>query len=134
MADPLIESSFTNKDWLELAGFGLIVFGWAISIIRSLLNRDRANIDKADTELSRQVEALWKNQDELQREVVDAKKDIAVIDDRLKNIPASDRWDTKLEAVRAGLEAKMDKVLSELTKTQIKLAQLPARRELDSQS
>ena len=134
---PMIEGAFSTKDWLELLGFGLVVFGWAVSIIRNLLHRDRDNIDKTDTELARQVEALWKSHDEIEGKYSDMRKDIAVIDDRLKNIPAADRWDAKLEAVRNGLEAKMDRVLRELTKAQIQLAGISTRRtsseEEDSQ-
>ena len=133
---PIIESTMNTKEWLELVGFSLIVFGWAVSIIRSLLQRDRDNIDKTGSELARQVEALWKSHDEIDEKYSEMKKDIAVIDDRLKNIPAADRWDAKLEAVRNGLDLKMDRVLRELNKAQIQLATIshrPIKEGEDSQ-
>ena len=133
---PIIESTMNTKEWLELVGFALIVFGWAVSIIRSLLQRDRDNIDKTGSELARQVEALWKSHDEIDEKYSEMKKDLAVIDDRLKNIPAADRWDAKLEAVRNGLDLKMDRVLRELNKAQIQLATIshrPIKEGEDSQ-
>jgi hypothetical protein len=136
-AQPIIDSTMGTKEWLELVGFALVVLGWAVSIIRSLLHRDRDSIDKAGTELSRQVEALWKSHDEIETKYSDMRKDIAVIDDRLKNIPAADRWDAKLDAVRSGLDLKMDRVLRELNKAQIQLAIIshrPISDEQDSQS
>lgn len=118
-------SGLSTAELIAMCAVGVVVIGWVVGAIGNLLKQDRKTISAKDEELNRQVLALWKNHDDIRRELDSARRDLAVIDDRIQNvIPDQHHWDSKLEAVRSQLERKLDTVLSELKTTQIQLARI----------
>lgn len=120
-----VPNGFTTAEMIGIAAVSVVVVGWLVGAIGSLLKHDRMLVSKQDDETNRQILALWKSHDEIKAELNTARRELAVIDDRLQaTMPDHHHWDQKLEAVRNQLETKLDKVLSELKQTQIQLATL----------
>lgn len=120
-----ITNGFTTTEMIGIAAVSVVVFGWLVSALAGLLKHDRKIVSDQDTESKRQITALWKSHDEIRRELDSARKDLAVIDDRLQTtLPDQHHYDTKLESLRSRLEGKLDKVLDELKATQITLARI----------
>jgi septal ring factor EnvC (AmiA/AmiB activator) len=125
MQVPSNESGFTITQLIAISAVSVVALGWLVGALSNLLKRDRDSVDKQGTEQQRQIGALWKSHDDIRRLLDDARKDIAVIDDRLQNtIPDMHHYDSKLETLRTRLEGKLDEVLDKLHSTQITLARI----------
>lgn len=116
---------FTIGEMIATGSVAVIVVGWLVGTIAGLLKHDRNVVTKQEDESKRQIVALWKSQDEIRTELNDARRELAVINDRVQSsLPDQKHWDMKFESFRIHLEKKLDAVLEKLHDTQIQLTRI----------
>jgi chromosome segregation ATPase len=121
-------SGLSTGEIIAISGVAIVIVGWLVQGLGGLLKHDRNLVTKQDDEILRQVTALWKSHEHIKTELGYAKGELAVLSDRIENtLPNQRHWDTKLEAVRAHLDGKLDDLLKELKTTQIQLARIEKR-------
>ena len=114
----------TLPEELQAAALTAVALGWLGKFIWEIIHRDRAAIDRADSDMQAQAKVLWSRVDTMRIEVEDLKCIIAVLKDRIEGLPDFERWDAKLQALRAELGSKLDKVSDQITETLVQIARI----------
>jgi predicted nuclease with TOPRIM domain len=112
----------TNPEILQSIAIGTVFCGWAGKFVYGLLHRDRAALDKADSAMEAQAKTIWTKVDKMKEEVEELRRLTAVLEDRIEALPDFERWDAKLENIRARLEDKLDKVSDQINETLVVFA------------
>jgi hypothetical protein len=99
-----------QHDWILVIPSMLVIIGWVGSVIRSLLHRDRASIDKDGESTKAELKVLWGRIDTLRSEVDVCKMDVAVLKSQVASLPDATVLSERLDTFETKLEKRFERL------------------------